>query len=424
MLTDAKIQGLKPPQSGVAEIRDEGRGAVVGLRVRIGQSGRPSFLLRVRIGARMRVLTLGRYGPRFGLAIARKMARQVVADLEAGRDPATEVHRHKRRDRETIQPLYEQWRKDHLSQLRSGKEVCRIFERYVLPEIGARLAGGIERKDIIRLVDGVVHGNPARAAPVMGRAVLAQLSSFFSWCVGRDMVAANPCSGVRKPAAPRARDRVLTNDQLVRLWHACDEEGWPFGSAVQLLILTGARRSEVFEARWSEFNLADALWTLPPERAKNARVHQIPLSVPAMQLLARMPQQNGQPWLFPARGGIGRAASGISRAKARLDAAIGASDWVLHDIRRTVATGMQRLGVRLEVTEAVLNHVSGTRAGIVGVYQRHEYAAEKHTALEAWSAFLVKAIGCEHPALSLSAGTDRTVLSFYIDDHEGETSNG
>jgi integrase len=146
-----------------------------------------------------------------------------------------------------------------------------------------------------------------------------------------------------------------------------------------LLILTGQRREEVAGMTWAEVSDDFSSWTIPASRAKNGATHIVPTSEPARELLRSLPQINEL--VFP---GLRGPFNGWSKAKSALDAKSGVTDWRLHDLRRTVATGLQRLGVRLEVTEQVLNHVSGSRAGIVGVYQRHDFANEKRAALEAW----------------------------------------
>jgi integrase len=206
-----------------------------------------------------------------------------------------------------------------------------------------------------------------------------------------DRLEVNPCRDAGKPSAPKPRDRVLTNDELKALWTLLDGEPAPFGPAIKLLILTGQRRDEVFQADWAEFDLEGALWTIPRDRAKNDRTHLVPLSDAALRLLKAIPKANGSDKLFPARGNPETGPSGFSKTHARIvKAMIEATGpmerWTLHDLRRTMATGLQRLGVRLEVTEAILNHVGGSRGGLVGVYQRHDFKEEKRQALDAWAA--------------------------------------
>lgn len=380
-LTDAKIAGLKAPASGQAEISDA---KVPGLRVRIGASGAKSFIVRKRVGGKVKVITLGRYGPRFGLADARKAARATLSDIEAGKDVAPV-----KRGALTVRKLWPEYLQTK-SAHRSHGEIKRIGEKHILPELGDRMADAVTRGDVTRFIDAI-------GAPVMARAVHAQLSAFYTWALPRlDDLPANPCQGAGRPAKPKARDRVLSDAELAALWRVTEAQPMPWGQAVQLLILTGQRRSEVFEAERAEFDLDAALWTIPPHRAKNGVTHLVPLSAPAVAILEPLVRQIDAPvsesrWLFPAEGNSENPASGISKAVNRMRVALAkeldteVAPWSLHDIRRTLATGMQRLGIRFEVTEAVLNHVSGAKGGIAGVYQRHDWASEKRAALDAWA---------------------------------------
>lgn len=385
-ITDAKLKGLKPPASGQVEIADSD---VTGLRARIGASGAISFILRRRIGDKVRNISIGRYGPRFGIGEARRKARALVSDLEAGK-PVQPARVRSAMKAETVRGLVPQYiaAKSHL---RSVAEIERILNGYVLPELGDRMADAVTRGDVTRLIDRI-----ADRAPTMARAVHAQLSAFYTWAMPRlDRLPANPCRDAGRPAKPKARDRVLSDDELAALWRVADLEALPWGPAIKLLILTGARREEVFSADRAEFDLAAREWTIPADRAKNGVPLIVPLSEAALAVLASIGEVEGSGKLFPTRTKARQAdagPSGFSKAMVRIRAALDAKldrengdHWQLHDIRRTVATGLQRLGVRFEVTEAVLNHVSGSRGGIAGVYQRHDWKAEKRAALDVWA---------------------------------------
>jgi integrase len=152
-----------------------------------------------------------------------------------------------------------------------------------------------------------------------------------------------------------------------------------------MLILTGQRRAEIAGMKWGEIAADLTTWTIPGARAKNGASHLVPLSSQAQTILRATPHIEGNDLIFP---GLRGPFNGFSKAKEALDKASGVNDWRLHDLRRSLATGLQRLGVRLEVTEAVLNHVSGSRAGVVGIYQRHNWADEKRAALDAWGAYV------------------------------------
>ena len=389
-LTDAKIRGLRVPAAGQVEHADN---LIAGLRVRIGASGARTFILRKRIGGRVRNITLGRYGPRFNLAAARKKARDLLVDIESGRDPSVRLETQRKGGADTVRALIETYLAAEVrGKKRSAREVERILKNYVLPAIGDRWADSVTRGDVTKLIDGVINADPAKPTRAMGRAVFAQLSAFYSWAMPRlDRLPANPCRDAGRPAPSKSRDRVLTDVELAAFWRAADSMAAPFGPGFKLLLLTGQRRSEVFEADRSE--VSGSLWTIPAARAKNGNAHLVPLSPAVQTLFEAQPTIEGSTLFFPSRSHMERGASGFSKALTTLHERMQPDEgertpfarFTLHDLRRTMATGMQRLGVPMPVVEAILNHVSGSRAGVAGVYQRHDYAKEKRTALEAWS---------------------------------------
>jgi integrase len=233
-----------------------------------------------------------------------------------------------------------------------------------------------------------------------------RLSKFFNWCMERRLVKVNPCLGVWRPSAGNARERVLSDNEVRWLWRAAESLGYPFGPALRLLLLTGQRRGEVGGIRWDELSEDGSTWTLPASRAKNGMAHVVPLSPQAQELIASV-HVIANTFIFTTDGRT--HTSGWSKVKKRVDARMAElaraenaaiPDWVIHDIRRTVATGLQKLGVRLEVTEACLNHQSGSRAGIISVYQKYQYGDEKRAALEQWAAHVEKIV---------DAGANRTV---------------
>ncbi len=246
----------------------------------------------------------------------------------------------------------------------------------------------------------------ARGNGTTANRVLAALSRFFAWCVERDVIEASPAHGIRKPAPEVKRERVLSDTELALIWKAAEIEGYPFGDLVRLLMLTAQRRDEVAGASWPEIDLVTFTWSLPGARTKNSRPHGVPLSESAVEILEVLPKFSGGQYLF---GLSGRSSfSGYSHAKTRLDERIqkvakerkrrekdqlGAdgtvSHWTLHDLRRTAATRMAELGVMPHIVEAVLNHISGSKAGVAGTYNRALYEAEKRAALELWGKHII-----------------------------------
>jgi integrase len=329
-----------------------------------------------------------------GLAEARAAATEALDMLAKGRNPAAEKRAAKAArleaqltERDKIKTLVEQFDQRHLSGIKSGRAVRARLDRYVLPAWGERDVHSITRRDVIDLLESIRDTGHA----VTANRVRTHLVTFFGWCVERDILTASPAQGVKAVAKEQARERVLSDDETRWFWCAYDAEGYPWGSLGKVLLLTGQRLGEV--AGMTEAEVAGDVWRLPGARVKNGRAHDVPLSEAVRAILAALEKPNG---LFFTTDGR-KPVSSFHRARGRLHAAmeriaaeergapVAVAHWGFHDLRRTCATGLARLNVPVRVTEAVLNHVSGTGGGIVGIYQKYDYAAEKRAALEAWA---------------------------------------
>ena len=266
----------------------------------------------------------------------------------------------------------------------------RTFNRIILPAWRGRTIGSITKRDVIELVESVA----ASGRGYLANRTLGTCSKFFNWLVARDALAFSPVTGIEKPHEEEVRDRVLTDAELRKLWHAC-EDGEPFGQALRVLMLTGGRRNEISQMRWSELDRERRLLMLPRERSKNRRPHNIPLSSQAWRIIEAMPHIADCDFVFTADGT--KPVTGWDKAKVRISAKAGiaADSWRLHDLRRSCASGMQRLGISVPVIEKALNHISGTFRGIVGVYQTHDYADEVRIALQKWSDHVARIIGAK-----------------------------
>jgi integrase len=325
---------------------------------------------------------------------ARAEALQLLGRIRAGCDPLEERQRadeERRRRRPTVAEVCEEWLQRDQAGNRSAAEVRRNMERDVLPVIGGMPFDELRKADVLRLVEDI-----AGRAPVMANRTFARLRRMGRWAPAREPIERDPTAGLEPPAREKSRDRVLDDGELVPVWRAAERIGWPFGAIVRLLIPTGCRRDEIGALRWDEVKDLDGpapRILLEGARTRTDEARSVPLSEPAAAILRGLPRFAGGDFVFGTAGR--RPFRGWSRAKRRLDglcAEIAGGplrDWRLHDLRRTCATGLQKLGVRLEVTEAVLGHVSGSRAGIVGVYQRHRYEAEKRQALDLWARHLL-----------------------------------
>ncbi|MBV9289151.1 MAG: integrase arm-type DNA-binding domain-containing protein [Hyphomicrobiales bacterium] len=379
-LTQRKIETLEcPPDRKDALVFDDDQ---KGLGVRVTGGGGKSYLAQYSLGGQKRRVPLGSCSA-ISLAAARDAARAVLGDVAKGRDPAAdrkaaarEAQRKAAHEALTLDALLGQWETLRLADRREryAAEALRAMKRAFAKHLTAP-AADLNRAAVVRVLDGLAkEGKSAMATrtAAYGRAC-------YHWALKRGSLAVNPFHDL--PLEPVAkRERVLTDDELRSIWQATDGAG-PFNAIVRMLLLTGQRREEVAAMTWDELAADLSTWTVPGSRAKNGAAHLVPLSPPAQIIVRAAPRIEGTDLVFP---GLRGAFNGFSKAKAGLDKASGVRDWRLHDLRRTMATGLQKLGVRLEVTEAILNHVAGSRAGIVGIYQRHTWADEKRAALNAW----------------------------------------
>jgi integrase len=407
VFTAQSVARMKPDPRKRLEVPDA---ALPGFYLIIQPTGVKSWAVRYRRGAQQRKLTIGRY-PVFDLVEARSRAREAMQAVATGRDPCTEkretrqVVRAATPDRDLVSAQVEMFLARHVRQkLRasSATQVEQRFRKHVLPQWGTRRVREIARRDVIELLDGILDGG----APISANRTLATLKTFFSWLVDRSVIETSPCARVKPPAAETSRDRVLSNDELRLVWRATERLGGPYGGFVQMLVLTGQRREEAAAMRRSE--IQGDVWTLEADRTKSGVAHDVPLTAPALQVVEMMPA-NGD-FVFTFTGDAPLRSYG--RAKQKLDAALLAvaesenatppAHWTFHDLRRTAASGMARLGMPVHVIEAVLAHRGGEVSGVAAVYNRHSYLPEKRRALEAWAGHVMQLAG-DPPASNVRA---------------------
>jgi integrase len=398
------IENLKPDPARRLEIPD---GALVGLYLVVQPSGAKSWAVRYRADGKPRKLTLAPY-PRIGLAEARKAASEALRLVSEGGDPAGDritVAKLKGLERAPASHRFEQVLERFLAaQERKGRrstpEMRRILEHDALPRWRSRPIAEITGADVVEAIEAIV----ARGAPVAAGRFRAWCSKLFSYAVASHLRPDNPAKATESPVSARdiQRDRKLTDHELALVWRCAGQLGAPFGPAVQLLALTGQRRSEVFEATWDEIHLETATWVIRSAPSKNGMEHLVPLSSLALEILRGLPRIKGSPYLFTTTGTS--PASGISKAKARLDQLITVAnggqaipDWRLHDLRRTFVSGCARLRIPSEVTERAINHVSESFGGVRGVYNVHAYEEERRRAMAAWARHVMSITG-EAPA--------------------------
>jgi integrase len=343
--------------------------------------------VRYRFQGKPRKLTLEGMA---GLAEARKAATAALAELERGSDPAAlkldaQAQADKAaadRSRDTVERLAGQFLEWQGKRLRpnSLKQLDHIFADLVVPAWQRRDVHSISRRDALELTEAI-----ADKTPIMANRLHSGLHRFFRWLSERDVIIASPMAGVPRPASEQARERTLSEREIIALWRACDAVGDPARSWIRMLVLLGQRRSETAGMRRSEID--GDLWHLPAERMKGKVAHTLPLPAQAVAIIEALPQVGDSDLIFTTSGVS--PLDHLDRLKRAIDAEMKpASPWTWHDIRRSTASGLAGLGVAVPTVEKILAHRSGTFRGIVSVYQKHSFIPEMRVALERWSEHL------------------------------------
>lgn len=391
--TDRFLKAIKPAPQGKRTLHLDAH--VPGFGIRVTEHSRAqevgSFVLVARFpgSTNPTARRIGSY-PAMSLSEARQIAREWRDDLSGKTDPKAkraELNRQEARRRaNTFSAAFEAFAQDHLTTLRTGAVVRRDVLRQAFPAWADRPLSEIRRADVHELIQA-----RRKQAPIGANRLLSFLKTFFSWAVDRDLIEHSPATGITKQSQENTRDRVLTDDEVRAVWLACDDD--PFGRVVRLLLLTGQRRGEVAGLKWTELDLQSQLWSLPRERTKADRAHRVPLSDAAVSILEACPRTGG--YVFAGRRNDAPVV-GFAKAKERLDERSGVTEWRLHDLRRTAATNMARLGVDRLVISKLLNHAEG---GVTFLYDRYSYDSEKKRAMDLWAQKLeamVNGSTCNH----------------------------
>lgn len=389
-----------------------------GFGVRIAASGVRTYLVRYRMpdpATPQRTVTIGRHGSPWTAEQARRRAVELLAQVRLGTDHVADRVEARTtaaadlevRDERMFAVIADRWMKDHVQrdELRSEVDIRGVVERDLKPAFAERTIDEITKADVTKVLNAV--GERSQAAANKCHKWLRQI---YNWLIEQGLIGRSPLERMGPPFKENERTRVLKLGELVVLWMALEDLGETFRAFYRLLILLGRRLRETAGVPWSELDLDAEDWLLPRKRTKNANDHLVPLSVQATTLLEAMqpkPELRRGP-VFTTNGVVG--VSGFSKAKIAIDEAIAnliASDeraralvgnslepWVIHDLRRSLATGCQALGIPLEHTEAILNHVSGRRTGVVGIYHLYDYYDEKGDALDKWGELIAAAVKC------------------------------
>ena len=389
-LTAVFVENLRSVNGSRVEYADE---ITKGLHLRIGNGAHKSWSVIYRVGGRKARMTLGTF-PALSLAGARIAALAVIAKAQAGDDPIAERREKDVRYGETVEVIGRMWVEQHAKlNNRSWRSQERQLELYVYPKFGRRAISSLKRRDIIDLIDEIAltgreqneklplkigSRRESQGGNTVADNVLKVFRSVLNWALSKDKLTANPASGVRAPHKAEARERTLSDEEIKAVWQGAQTLGYPFGSHLLLCLLTGQRRTEVAQMRWEE--VQGDIWAIPSSRTKGKRAHLVPLSPATRAVLDTCPRFDEGTFILSTTLGR-RPISGFSKAKTTVASSV--EDWRCHDLRRTCATGMARLGVLGEIISRILNHA--TPSGVTNAHYNHyEYMAEKRDALDRW----------------------------------------
>jgi integrase len=378
-LTAKTIAGATLPTGKTDHIEWDDELPGFGLRLRAGgERMRKSWVAQYRAHGRTRRMKIGAL-EKLSAEEARKAARKILAKVEVGHDPQAEKAARRQQDGHTLAAVARDYLEAKKATVRVNtyRELVRYLTGPYFKPLHAMPIDQVTRRDVAFRLTRITAENGSITA---GRA-RAALSALYAWALGHGLAETNPVVGTLKPEDSKPRERVLSDSEITTLWRACGDDA--FGKIVKLLILTGCRRMEICGLRWTEIDLENGLLRLPPERTKNGRAHTLPLPSMALDIIATVHQIVGRDHLFGERSNLGFTQWD---AKRELDARLGdMAEWTLHDLRRTAATGMANIGVQPHVIEAVLNHISGHKVGVAGIYNRSNYEREAKAALALWA---------------------------------------
>jgi integrase len=393
-LTDLKVKALRPDPAGGEYVQGDTQVPGFGVRVRPGAA--PVYVVAKRRAGDTKPVrvTIGRVGE-ISLAKARDEARAAIAALRLGVDVNSEKRQARDRragERQRAQQIHVEtgcppgtfgeiavrYMARECQRLARGAEVERIIRRELLPALGARPFTALRRRDLGDVVNAIVRGgHPAAAHKV--REVGKRITS---WATDEELIEIDPFLGGRNVIRRQERSRALSTEEIATLWQAWREMGAPLGAFMKFALATGQRRGEIAAMERGELDLAQRLWTIPAEKAKNRRPHLVPLSGLALEILEGVPVVDAR-FVFSSRAGS--HISGFSKAKARADRLSGVEDWRLHDLRRTAATRLAELGTAHPVVARLLNHSPRGVMGVTSIYNRYEYLEERRQAAERWA---------------------------------------
>jgi integrase len=398
-ITSKTIARLTLPEGKADAIFFDDDMSGFGFRLRrSGDRVRRSYVCQYRSKGRTRRVLIG---PAETLRAeqARAQAKKILAQVHLGHDPQGEKAAARLKAARTLRSVADDYLAVKQASLRPASfRVTKLYltgRAYFTP-LHAIAIGEITRADVAARISAISR----KSGTVTASRARSALNTMFAWAMGEGLCESNPVIGTNKPTDSTPRERVLSDAEIAAIWTEVGDDD--YGQIVRLLLLTGARRGEIGGLRWSEIDLERGLWSLPKERAKNKRALVLPLPQMALDIITAVPERVGRDHLFGARAASGFTHWGFSKSELDKRLAGKVAEWKTHDLRRTCATGMADIGVQPHIIEQVLNHQSGHKAGIAGIYNRSSYDREVKAALALWA---------EHLRVIVEGG-ERKVVAF------------
>ena len=346
-----------------------------GLQLRVGTTGVRSFSYVYRIGRKMGRVSLGKY-PDFSLKAARDKTNEYRRLVALGVDPRSEKNEKIKKEQMTVGLMVEEFIEKYAKPKNSSwKQAESNLRLYLISALGKKPIHEVTRPDIHQILDDLVGRGKHTAA----NRALAHTRKFFGWLVERGYLDYSPAAYIKPRHQEQEREKVLTNDEVRAIWIASEAMSGPYSAWMKLLLLCGQRRLETASLRRSQ--IIDNCWHLSGEDTKNKQLHIVPLSQQAMAIIDQLLEQDGEFLIKTGRTGD-KPVNGFSKAKVQLDRLSGITDWKFHDIRRTVATNLSKLGVDRSLLQRIVNH---TDSGVTAIYDRYSYLEEKRDALQKWA---------------------------------------
>jgi integrase len=371
-LTQTQVETLKlPPGKSDHTISDA---VVPGLKLRIRAAGARGFLFQRRFAGQNPKIMIGDAAA-WSLEAARRRAREISVQMDNGIDPRAEKTTRLEASKTTFASVMKDYLETRQRDMRPRSFVgCKHHLEKLWSPLHKLPVAGITRASVAARLRELAKEN----GPVAADRARSTLSAMLAWAIGEGLLENNVVVGTNKASSDQERERTLTDNELVKIWEKLPDND--YGTIIRLLVLTGARREEIGGMGWSEIDRKEKVLKLPAQRTKNNRAFVIPLSALGMQIIDGIGVRDGRDLVFgTGTGGFG----GWSYSKLALDQAVALKEpWVLHDLRRTVRTGLGRLGIAPHIAEAVLNHLP---AKLIRTYDKNKYEREKRAALDLWA---------------------------------------